>query len=444
MGALVEAAIRTRIQQMNPWLGDPRAASREARRRMPSELVARAESTRVDAVLDDARHAHLVIGPRQAGKSTLIWHAIARRPTELLYLDCDDSLVRAWCEAPTAFGHDLPDWLGPGGLVFLEEAQSLSEAGLFVKGLVDLHLGRRIVVTGSASFHWLAKTRESLAGRASYHHLWPLALGEVAPRGGRLAAAHQRDASAAAARMLVWGGYPEVWTSDEPRAVLDRLVTAFVLRDASDRFRIERPDAMRLLLRLAAGQIGDLVNLSEWASLTRVSAGTVSEYASILEETHVLRRVRPFVGGKRAELTQMPKVFFLDNGLRNAVAGGFTDLEARADIGKLMENFVFSELHKRWPEPGGVRFWRTRNGAEVDFVVEPRAGELIGVEAKARADARHRLPRAARSFIEAYQPSRFMIVHRGEAHETQLGDTEVEWVPLALLAQALDAIARGS
>ena len=379
----VDTDLRLFLERTNPWSDDPAAAADEARTRLPATYVPRAVIPTLQDAFEDTRRAHLVIGPRQAGKSTVIWRLLANRPSPLLFLNCEELVVRQWCRSPGLFAADLSEWLPEGGTVFFEEAQWLDEAGLFFKGLIDANTRRRVVVTGSSSFHLVARTRESLAGRATRHRVWPLSLREVAPlESNRPAAVHRRCARTAQERQLVVGGYPQAWTTRDPCPILYELVTAFVLRDASDRFRIERPDAFRLLLRLAAGQIGDLVKYAEWAHILGVATSTVSDYAALLEETHVLRLVRPFIGGKRAELTQIPKVFYIDNGLRNAVAGGFGPLDQRIDVGKLMENWVFTELHKRFPEPGAVRYWRTRNGAEVDFVLEPTPGEIIGIEVK--------------------------------------------------------------
>ncbi|MGM0574108.1 MAG: ATP-binding protein [Myxococcota bacterium] len=329
--------------------------------------------------------------------------------------------------------------------MFLEEAQWLEEAGLFIKGLVDHRRGWTLFVTGSSSFHLMSRTRESLAGRATRHHVWPLTLDEAThAHRDALPGVRREVRRAALDRLMVWGGYPGVWTAEEPEEVLHELVTAFVLRDASDRFRIERPDALRLILRLAAAQAGDLVRTSEWASLAGVSSPTVSQYVSLLEETHALATIRPFVGGRRAELTRAPKVYFIDGGLRNAVRGGFAPLDERPDVGQLMEGWVFSELHKRFPEPGDVRYWRTKSGAEVDFVVRTRSDRPVGVEVKARrAAGRFKLSRSARSFIGAYRPSDFLLVHRGEAHEETVADTRVRWVPAEELPEVLDDLAVG-
>ncbi len=433
--------LRALLELTNPWLGDPVAAQNAARRRTPKNLLARAAAPDLAAALEDRRRAHLVIGPRQAGKSTLVWSLLSARPQTLLFLNCEETLIRQWCDSPALFVGDLVEWLPEDGVVFLEEAQWLDEAGLFLKGLVDAQTGRRIVVTGSSSYHLLARTRESLAGRATRHALWPLSLREVVSADSHSsAAAFRRARREAMERQLLVGGYPEVWTSQNAESVLQELLTAFVLRDASDRFRIERPDAFRLLLRLLAGQVGDVGSFSEWSHILGIAVSTVSDYVALLEETHLIRRVRPFIGGKRAELTQAPRFYFLDNGLRNLLVGGLTPIEERADIGKLIENWVASELHKRYPEPGEVRYWRTTGGAEVDFVLEPRPGVLVGIEVKARTGGAMKITRSMHSFIDAYQPRRMLLVHRGESERQEVGATEVLAVPAELLPEALDEL----
>lgn len=222
-------------------------------------------------------------------------------------------------------------------------------------------------------------------------------------------------------------------TSHHPQVILSQLLTSFVLRDASDRLRITRPDAFRLALRLGAGQIGDMINYSEYASILGISQPTAREYLGIMEETHFIRQIRPFISGRRAELTSAPKLFFIDNGLRNVVSGGFEPLEHRNDIGKLMENWIFSELHKCYPKPADIRYWRTKGGAEMDFVLEPRPGLLFGIECKAQKHNHPRLSRSARSFIKAYEPVQQLIFTRGQRYEEQMGKTLIRYLPAGSL-----------
>ena len=235
----------------------------------------------------------------------------------------------------------------------------------------------------------------------------------------------------------VLGGYPTVFLAEHPERELAGLVEAFVVRDVSDRFRIRNVAAFRKVLELAASQIGNLANFAEWSALAGVSNDTVAEHCRLLEETHVVRLVRPFVGGKRAELTSAPKVFFVDNGIRNQLFGGFGAVEGRADHGALVENLVFSELAKLTnPLLHTIRYWRSKAGAEVDFVVEHQ-GRLLACEVKA-GDSRGSLTRSARSFIEAYQPERFLVVNRSPWPPISAGTTRVNFLRVDELTGAVD------
>lgn len=335
--------------------------------------------------------------------------------------------MRDWLGSPATFLADLED-VAPGvPVLFFEEVQRLPEAGMFLKGVVDRHTGKTLFATGSSSFDLEARTRESLAGRAVRHLLLPLSLEEMAATVAGPARLAEQAMDEQTRRQQVLGGYPPVVLSSEPTRVLAELVEAFVVRDASDRFRIRHVAAFHKVLELAASQIGNLVNFSEWAALAGVGSDTVAEYTRLLEETHVLRLVRPFVGGKRAEITSAPKVFLLDNGIRNQLFGGFGTVEGRADRGALFENLIFSELAKLTnPLLHTLRYWRSKAGAEVDFVVELQ-GRILAFKAKA-GDARGRVSRSMRSFIDAYAPERLLVVNRTRAPEQQIGQSLVQFL----------------
>lgn len=380
----------------------------------------------------------LVVGPRQAGKSTLIWKTLEETAEPALFLNCEEPSIREWLTSPAAFLADLAESAPQARALFFEEVQRLPEAGLFLKGLVDRKTGLRIYATGSSSFDLEAATRESLAGRAQRHLLLPLSLAEAGaalPHSSPLA--QEEELSQRVERMMVYGGYPVVLTSDDPRRDLASLVEAFVVRDTSDRFRIRHTAALRKILELAASQVGNLVNLSEWAALSNISNDTVAEYCRLLEETHLIRLVRPFVGGKRAEITGARKVFLLDNGIRNQLFGGFQPAAERSDRGALLENLVFTELAKTvHPLLDGLSTWRSKSGAEMDFVVEHQ-GRLLACEVKA-GDSRGTLSRSARSFVEAYQPEELLLVNRRAFPETMLGSIRVRFLSAEELAGAVE------
>ena len=206
------------------------------------------------------------------------------------------------------------------------------------------------------------------------------------------------------------------------------MVEAFILRDASDLYRIKNPQAFRRLLGLAASQIGDLANFSNLAEVLGISVNTVAQYLSILEESHIIQLVKPYVGGKRAEITSRPKIYFMDNGLRNALFGGFTPIENRSDMGKLMENLVFTELCKYTnPLLDTIHFWRSSSQAEVDFVLV-REGWLMAVEVKASRMKKPKVSRSLRSFIDAYKPQRVLVVNNALREKFMINDTPINFI----------------
>lgn len=440
----MDSSIRQRILQLNPWLMDPAAWAEELDRRVPGNYIER--NVRLGDLAQPGT-AQLIVGPRQAGKSTLVWRYLRdHAPHTLLFLNAEEDLVRRWCASAAGLVSDLRGDFPSVRTVFIDEAQHLDEAGLLIKGLVDARRGLEILVTGSSSFHLAARTRESLAGRAERSVLLPFSLGEVTAHAPpAVPAARREDGRRKAARMLVWGGYPAVWLGHQPARVLSNLVEAFVLRDASDRFHIQRPDALRALLQLAAGQVGQMVNLAEWASIAGISAPTAREYLAILEESWVLHQLPAFAGGRRREITTAKRLHFYDPGLRNALLDTFSDdIERRPDRGMLMEGLAFAELAKALPRDWSIRYWRAKGGAEVDFVLV-RGDRLVGVEVK--AGRRARLTRSSRSFVDAYAPSDLVLVTGLEQQEGEpqlAGKTRIHRLGLGSLAVGLEGLAAGA
>ena len=417
----MDDALLATLRAHNPWLDRPRDQCRLLADRLPAPFAARRRTLQLRP-----GRAELVVGPRQAGKSTWICETLSHVDDPVLVLHGEEPRIRELASSPALATAALSGVVEPSTVLFLEEVQHLPDASLFIKGLVDLDRKRRIVATGSSSFDLMARTRESLAGRARRTLLLPLSLEEVAQTvpTGLAPAVRQARLAEHWERLLVTGGYPEPWFDEDPEPVLRHLVEAFVLRDTSDLHTLERPPVFRKLLELAAADIGNLVNVAQWASVAQVSRNTAVRYLGIAEEAHVLRLVPPFVGGKRAEVTAAPKVFFIDNGLRNAVFGGFDRSTGRGDRGALWENAVFSELLKRLDLLDEIHFWRSKNGAEVDFVVR-RRDRILAIEVKASPLGRPSVSRAAHSFVEAYRPACLGVVNA-----TLSLDTAVEGVPV--------------
>ena len=425
----MDADVLRVLRASNPWLTDKEAFPSAAKHHIPDPFIQRI----VPGAADWPRpgKAHLVVGARQVGKSSFLWNGFAERATPPLFVNAEEQLIQSWCRSPARMLEDLRK-LWPSHLpVLIEEAQHLDEAGLLVKGLVDGGLESPLFVTGSSSFHLGAKTRESLAGRAVRVLMHPLSLEEVSQDLDELPPLLAVDElRTRAKRQMVFGGYPEAWLSNRSEDVLYELIEAFVIRDASDLFRIENIDAFRRLLKFLAGTTGNLSNVSDWAAVCGVSRTAIHNYLSILEESHLIQMVPPFIGGKRAEISKRPKLYFCDTGILNGMAGQFIPFDQHPNRGPLFENWVAAELAKhesRLTPPESIRFWRTKSKAEVDFVVETRNG-ITGIEVKSTEMKRPKLSRSSHSFIEAYNPNTFYVINLSLEAEQRIGQATVRWV----------------
>lgn len=428
----MDSDLLQRILFLNPWLKGEVLPRNFVSSNIPEKYVQRSiEREKPEAPLTGKTKVRMIIGPRQAGKSTLAWKIFQNSGRSPLFLFCEDMLIRSWCRDVIPFLHDLKELLPEPVPLFLEEAQHLDDAGLFLKGLVDLGSAQEIWVTGSSSFHLQAKTRESLAGRAIRHILLPFSLEETAAAASLPPLLAMDKRRAQLARHLTYGGYPEVWFSATPEKVLWDLIQAFILRDASDMFHVRYPDAFRRLLKLLAFDTGNLLNMSNLAQECGVNRKTVQNYLDILEETHIIRRILPFQKGKRSEVTRTPKCYFIDNGIRNVLIGLTSEMDIleRPDTGALVENWVLSELLKNLTDRWSVHYWRSTSKAEMDFVLSD-GQSIIAVEVKAGRMPRPSVSRSARSFLEAYAPLMLFVVNQALDTTITVQDRPVRFVPL--------------
>lgn len=415
----------------NPWLENDDRWEQGLAKHLPETFVPRSMEQSLSREGFRPSKAALIVGPRQSGKSTLVWHLGRLKNLRLLLVSCEEKAVRELAVSPAVFLQEMDSFIARSSAIFLEEIQHLDDAGLFIKGLVDRKPQVPILVTGSSGYDMRSKTRESLAGRAARFRLLPLSLREAGGMWQNLpgpARALRLDETWRT--MAVFGGYPEAWTSssfESKELVLSRLVESFLIRDASDLYKVARPDAFRKIIKLLAGQTGNLVNRSEHASICGISVDTVASYMGILEDAHIIRLLKPFVGGKRAEVKLHPKAYYIDCGLRNAVLGMFGRWEARPDKGPLLETWMLGELMKNIPSRSELYYWRSKSGAEVDFVVQS-GDRLAGIEVKAKAMGRPKISRSSRSFIEAYHPADFFVVNTKLDHADTLGKTTIRWV----------------
>jgi len=335
----------------------------------------------------------LVNGARQTGKSTLI-QDLGR---EAAYYTFDDPAVMAAVQAdPFGFINALK------GLVCLDEVQRAPGVFLAIKAAVDRErTPGRFLLTGSANVLLLPQIADSLAGRMEVLNLWPLAQSEIARQptsmidglfSGELPDRCPFERNDFIQR-LNRGGYPEVLTRSSERrreAWFESYLHTILLRDVRDLAQIDGLTELPRLMQVLAARSGGLLNAAELSRSTGIPQTTLKRYLILLETLFLVRLVPAWSSNLGKRLQKSPKLFVTDYGLMAHLQGlSQAGMEAALGLpGDLVEAFVHAELakHQGWSDMRTqLMHYRTSTGVEVDFVLENRRGELIGIEVKAAA-----------------------------------------------------------
>ncbi len=231
---------------------------------------------------------------------------------------------------------------------------------------------------------------------------------------------------------ISFGGYPRVLTQarlEEKRRTLDEIYRSYLERDIVALLRVEKPEIFSRMIRLLAHQVDQIVNYSELVTLFNISIPTLRSYLWNAEKTFILKALTPFFTNPRKELTKSPVLYFHDLDLRNYIAGVHGALNGDGNLGSLFQNFVWRMLWEGTRvQPAALHFWRTKDKAKVDFVVEA-SGALIPVEVKYRHIRQPQIGRAMRSFISAYQPSQAWVVNLDLFTQIKINGTRVRILP---------------
>lgn len=343
----------------------------------------------------------LLIGPRQVGKTTLIYDLLAGK--DYLFLDGDDPTTRRLLDTPNTM--QLKSILGDYKYVFIDEAQRIQNIGITAKIIHDQIPDVRLILSGSSSFELSGLTQEPLTGRKITFHLYPISWKEFEQTIGYVAA--EQDLP----NRLVYGFYPEIITNiSEQETLLYELTESYLYKDVLALGIIKKQDVIFRLLQLLAFQMGSEVSYNELSRSLQVDVKTVISYIDLLEQAYVIYRLGTFSRNLRKEIKMNKKIYFYDNGVRNALIKNLQPLALRNDIGALWENFVMAERLK-FLEYSGTRvnryFWRTKNQQELDYL-EEKDGKLNAYEFKWNPDAKFSVPS---SFKETYT-AEYKLVNR--------------------------------
>lgn len=350
-----------------------------------------------------AGKAIIIMGPRQAGKSTLLAELTKQTDRKHILLDCDEPDIRQLLTNTSSTA--LKNLIADATLVLIDEAQRVKNIGLTLKLFTDKIPDVQVVVTGSSAFELSNEINEPLTGRKFEYLMLPLSTAEMAQHHGVL------DEKRLLQTRLVFGMYPEVVNKPGKEIeLLKGLATSYLYKDIFTFHDVRKPEILEKLLKALALQAGSEVSYNELAQTVGSDQVTVQRYLDLLEKSFVVFRLPAYSRNLRNELRKSRKIFFYDNGIRNAILGNYTLLPARTDVGKLWENFLVSERLK-WLQLNRSYtlryFWRTTEAREIDYL-EEFDGKLMAFEFKWNSDRKITFPKP---FLNAYPEALTELIH---------------------------------
>ena len=339
--------------------------------------------------------AIVIVGPRQVGKTTLLKELVSRTDKRVLSLNCDEPETQASLTNTNV--NRLKNLIGHHELIVIDEAQKVDNIGLTIKLIVDNIEGVQVIATGSSAFELHNRLNEPLTGRKFEYMMYPVSVGEIMDTSGLMEERRTLESR------LVYGSYPDILMHPEDaRSYLTDLTQSYLYKDILSLNDLRKPQLLDKLLQALAFQVGNEVSTNELARTLQTDNKTIDKYIDMLEKCYVIFRIGGLNRNLRTELKKAKKIYFYDNGVRNAVIQQFSPVQMRNDMGALWENFFMAERMKHNHYCGyycNRFFWRTTLQQEIDYI-EERDGSMTAFEMKWNPKkGRTAFPK---SFLEAY------------------------------------------
>ncbi|OGS19768.1 MAG: hypothetical protein A3J83_03360 [Elusimicrobia bacterium RIFOXYA2_FULL_40_6] len=409
-----------------------------------------------------------IIGPRQSGKTTLLDIIKERLIKEIgikenfihIITFEDRKILREFEADPVEFiGSFISSKENELSYIMIDEFQYADEGGQKLKLIYDTVKNVKIIITGSSSLEIKALVGKYMVGRILSFNIYPFNFGEYLKvtderlekiyRGNRKNALGWIDGSnnwAAKSKKdmfheemikqfekyCIWGGYPAVvlsGTDTERQKVLRDNYNNYVLKDIKGLLELATEKNLFLLSQYLATQISNITVYQNLAQVSGVNFRQVKKYLGILAETYICDELRPFFVNRQKELSKNPKIFFTDMGFRNNLVENFNGLATRMDSGAIVENSVFISLREIFKGLNKLNFWRTKSGAEVDFVIQSK-GEIIPLEVKYSDFKEAKITKSLASFIDCFKPKKSIVATKNFFGSMKKNNTEVVFLPV--------------
>jgi hypothetical protein len=371
----------------------------------------------------DSDDVIILHGARQVGKTCILRYLqnqLKDRGETTYFIDLEDSrYVRILDAGVDAFlkhldeeGITSPD-RRKKCFVFVDEIQYLANPSSFLKLVADHHKDIKLIVSGSSSFAIKTKFKDALVGRTVNFEIFTLSFREfllfnqIHFEEGKVYTKKKTDELRAKFKeYILYGGYPKIVLTPEvekKERYLQQIIDTYVKKDIRDLASVKDIDKFNKLLEALAGQSGQLLNMTEISNTTRISIQTIEKYLFILENTYIIKLVRPFSGNIRSELFKLPKIYFYDSGLMQML--WLKGLQ-REIIGQVFETGIFAELAKKYGRES-VFYWRTKDKKEIDFILKIKDAP-IPIEVKLNFEQFN--PTAIKYFNEHYGVDTYRVV----------------------------------
>jgi len=345
--------------------------------------------------------AIIILGARQVGKSSLLIKMFGKRK-DVAWIEGDLAETQIAFDSLTV--SKAKTMAGNAKIVIIDEAQSILNIGKKLKVFTDHLKDIQLIATGSSSFDLANKINEPLTGRKWEYSLFPLSFNEMANHNNTWEECKQLH------KRMVFGYYPDVVCQENNAIdILKELTTSYLYKDILQWEELKKSDKILKLLQALAFQVGSQVSYSELGQICGLDNKTVEKYIMLLEQAFVIFRLPSFSRNLRNELKFSKKVYFYDNGIRNALISNFNAIELRQDVGALWENYLMAERLKRNSYAkyyAQTYFWRTQTQKEIDLIEEYN-GKLYAFEFKWNTKKTTKIPSL---FQKSYPDATFTCI----------------------------------
>ena len=392
-----------------------------------------------------------IVGARQVGKTTFLRYLFSelKKTKKIEFLTFEREKDLSLFENIEDFKEYYKDY----EILIIDEFHYAKEGGKKLKYLFDT-TKTKFIISGSSSLELTFETGKYLVGRMIKFYLFPFSFREFLSFRNKnlftLLSNRFKDVFSQKINFkdffgrelnsrlrkyfeeyLVFGGYPAVAlakTEKEKIKILESILENYLLKDIKGLLNLKTKEELIKICEFLSAQIGNLLNYQELSNISNLRYQDVLKHLEILKNTFIIDLLKPFCKNPRTELVKTPKVYFLDNGFRNYLLLDFRKPEKRDDLGKLVENFVFSSLKRQ--EEVKLNYWRTKSKAEIDFVLQ-KNGEIIPIEVKYSF-----LPSIGKSFysfIEKFSPKKGYVLTQEFCGIKKIKNTKIYFVPVYYL-----------